>query len=58
MSGRYIVKKIVLLASLIAIALGATGVVSIIVMPEPVAADKPVTLPDDWSQCVFPPYDC
>lgn len=51
-------RKIILQSALIAFVLATTGVVSNIGMSDPAVADKPVTLPDDWSQCVFPPYDC
>ena len=51
-------EKIVLLASLFAFSLGTISVVSNVGMPTTAEAQKPITLPDDWSQCVFYPYDC
>lgn len=51
-------KKIIILASLFAFSLGTVGVVSNIGFSDVAVAGKPVTLPNDWSQCVFYPYDC
>ena len=51
-------KKIVLLAALFVFSLGTISVVSNVGMPTTAEAQKPITLPDAWSQCVFYPYDC
>lgn len=51
-------KKTIVLASLFAFSLGTVGVISNVGFSSTAAADKPVTLPDDWRQCVFYPYDC